>query len=89
MLDMEIQKVAVHEGQTVEIVYRKYADVDVYYDKKTGDGTIFWQDIEIECRVTGALMLMLCRLNKCDFLEKIRILQEIERINKTIQVLAH
>lgn len=84
---LAVQEVVIHEGVTVEIVQRKFDDVEIFYDKSTGEGTIFWNDLEIECRVTGAVMLMLCRINKksCDFFEKVAILQEIDRMNRTLR----
>lgn len=86
-MTIDVQEIMIHENETVQMVHRKYSDVEVYYDKQTGEGTIFWNDLEIECRVTGAVMLMLCRINKkdCDFFEKVAILQEIERMNRTLK----
>lgn len=82
---MTVQTVAIDDNQTVEMVSKKYDDVEVFYVRETGEGTVFWNDLVIECKVTAAINLMLCRLENAEFFEKVTILQQIQRTGRIVE----
>lgn len=83
---MTMQEIAIDDNKVITMVTSSVAgDIEVIYDLECKEGTIFFGEIEIECKMTAGVLSSLSDLSEsASLFEKVRVLQRIERLSKKL-----